>query len=146
MAGLDDQTVFGVDFRAESDSDSAEHQESDARCKTWLARLPCPSVALVSGPLALQDGFDVVLECRDAYDRLSARIAAHPIAAMTLVQVLRLVEAIDIHSGLIVESLAFAEIGRAHVFTPVTNAHLVCRLLLAKQTPINKYISYISSK
>src|SRR3546814_9753186 len=105
MAGLDDQTVFGVDFRAESDSDSAEHQESDARCKTWLARLPCPSVALVSGPLALQDGFDVVLECRDAYDRLSARIAAHPIAAMKLVQVLRLVEAIDIHSGLIVASL-----------------------------------------
>src|SRR3546814_12438275 len=72
-AGLDDETVFGVDFRAESDSDSAEHQEFDARCSTWLARLPCPSVALVSGPLALQDGFDVVPECRDAYDRLSAR-------------------------------------------------------------------------
>src|SRR3546814_1888185 len=27
-----------------------------------------------------------------------------------------------------------AEIGRAHVCTPVTNAHLVCRLLLEKQT------------
>src|SRR3546814_5222091 len=27
-----------------------------------------------------------------------------------------------------------AEIGRAHVCTPVTNAHLVCRLLLDKQT------------
>src|SRR3546814_962137 len=26
-----------------------------------------------------------------------------------------------------------AEIGRAHVCTPVTNAHLVCRLLLAKK-------------
>src|SRR3546814_2682864 len=26
------------------------------------------------------------------------------------------------------------EIGRAHVCTPVTNAHLVCRLLLAKKT------------
>src|SRR3546814_4675010 len=26
-----------------------------------------------------------------------------------------------------------AEIGRAHVCTPVTNAHLVCRLLLEKQ-------------
>src|SRR3546814_10004720 len=26
------------------------------------------------------------------------------------------------------------EIGRAHVCTPVTNAHLVCRLLLDKQT------------
>src|SRR3546814_1345053 len=27
-----------------------------------------------------------------------------------------------------------AQIGRAHVCTPVTNAHLVCRLLLAKKT------------
>src|SRR3546814_2779471 len=31
------------------------------------------------------------------------------------------------------------EIGRAHVLTPVTNAHLVCRLLLEKkQTTIDK--------
>src|SRR3546814_3656524 len=28
-----------------------------------------------------------------------------------------------------------AEIGRAHVCTPVTHAHLVCRLLLNKNTP-----------
>src|SRR3546814_8374864 len=28
-------------------------------------------------------------------------------------------------------SRPFAELGRAHVCTPVTNAHLVCRLLLA---------------
>src|SRR3546814_5679352 len=30
---------------------------------------------------------------------------------------------------------ARAEIGRAHVWTPVTNAHLVCRLLLEKRQP-----------
>src|SRR3546814_3275767 len=29
------------------------------------------------------------------------------------------------------------EIGRAHVCTPVTNAHLVCRLLLEKQNTTN---------
>src|SRR3546814_10064866 len=29
------------------------------------------------------------------------------------------------------------EIGRAHVCTPVTNAHLVCRLLLEKKKPDN---------
>src|SRR3546814_8032630 len=29
--------------------------------------------------------------------------------------------------------LRIVEIGRAHVWTPVTNAHLVCRLLLAKK-------------
>src|SRR3546814_8709016 len=31
------------------------------------------------------------------------------------------------------------EIGRAHVCTPVTNAHLVCRLLLDKKKPNNTY-------
>src|SRR3546814_8918154 len=30
-------------------------------------------------------------------------------------------------------ALGEAEIGRAHVWTPVTNAHLVCRLLLEKK-------------
>src|SRR3546814_7789784 len=38
-----------------------------------------------------------------------------------------------------VGGLAAAEIGRAHVCTPVTNAHLVCRLLLDKKNA-NKYI------
>src|SRR3546814_7497956 len=33
--------------------------------------------------------------------------------------------------------LASLEIGRAHVCTPVTNAHLVCRLLLEKKTKYN---------
>src|SRR3546814_7467606 len=33
----------------------------------------------------------------------------------------------------------FLEIGRAHVRTPVTNAHLVCRLLLEKTKKINTY-------
>src|SRR3546814_9047388 len=32
-----------------------------------------------------------------------------------------------------------AEIGRAHVRTPVTNAHLVCRLLLEKKKYYQKY-------
>src|SRR3546814_7250227 len=32
------------------------------------------------------------------------------------------------------------EIGRAHVCTPVTNAHLVCRLLLEKNKPLNIHI------
>src|SRR3546814_8403077 len=33
----------------------------------------------------------------------------------------------------IATSFTYQEIGRAHVCTPVTNAHLVCRLLLEKQ-------------
>src|SRR3546814_4695498 len=38
--------------------------------------------------------------------------------------------AMQLHIGRIV-----LEIGRAHVSTPVTNAHLVCRLLLEKKKP-----------
>src|SRR3546814_2205741 len=33
-----------------------------------------------------------------------------------------------------------SKIGRAHVCTPVTNAHLVCRLLLENQKKINEHI------
>src|SRR3546814_3940483 len=34
------------------------------------------------------------------------------------------------------------QIGRAHVCTPVTNAHLVCRLLLEKKTTTTPLISH----
>src|SRR3546814_10884735 len=37
------------------------------------------------------------------------------------------------------------EIGRAHVRTPVTNAHLVCRLLLEKKKPHHKREFWIIS-
>src|SRR3546814_4056899 len=37
------------------------------------------------------------------------------------------------------------EIGRAHVCTPVTNAPLVCRLLLEKKKSYSKYIQSIAS-
>src|SRR3546814_6564721 len=40
----------------------------------------------------------------------------------------------DRHGGI----RADPEIGRAHVWTPVNNAHLVCRLLLEKKTPIKE--------
>src|SRR3546814_7761025 len=43
------------------------------------------------------------------------------------------------HAG---SPILIAEIGRAHVRTPVTNAHLVCRLLLEKK----KYNNTISTK
>src|SRR3546814_2936034 len=32
------------------------------------------------------------------------------------------------------------EIGRAHVLTPVTNAHIVCSLLLEKKNPLSNHI------
>src|SRR3546814_3628389 len=36
------------------------------------------------------------------------------------------------------QALRGVQIGRAHVLTPVTNAHLVCRLLLDKKKNTNK--------
>src|SRR3546814_5383814 len=39
----------------------------------------------------------------------------------------------DIRAGQFVTSVVADELGRAHVRTPVTNAHLVCSLLLEKQ-------------
>src|SRR3546814_8443287 len=40
--------------------------------------------------------------------------------------------------------IALAKIGRAHVCTPVTNAHLVCRLLLEKKQRIMSCSSCIT--
>src|SRR3546814_7474942 len=40
---------------------------------------------------------------------------------------------------LMVENSTFTEIGRAHVCTPVTNAHIVCRLLLEKKKHNSTY-------
>src|SRR3546814_3691897 len=37
-------------------------------------------------------------------------------------------------SGILADRQVLVQIGRAHVCTPVTNAHLVCRLLLEKKT------------
>src|SRR3546814_1389605 len=37
----------------------------------------------------------------------------------------------------LIDDVYFDQIGRAHVWTPVTNAHLVCRLLLEKKNANN---------
>src|SRR3546814_1989098 len=42
------------------------------------------------------------------------------------------------HAIRLAAELARLKIGRAHVLTPVTNAHLVCRLLLEKQNILYK--------
>src|SRR3546814_1262321 len=45
---------------------------------------------------------------------------------------------LDAYSGYCMAAASFlAQIGRAHVCTPVTNAHLVCRLLLEKKKSTN---------
>lgn len=76
----------------------------------WLARLPCPSIALASpdADAALLAAADVI--AADAADaaRLVQAIAAAPLAASVLVQVLRLSEGLPLAAALTAESLAYA--------------------------------------
>src|SRR3546814_1994930 len=73
--------------------------------------------------------------------RTDTRIGTHPVsvafAGVRLAQQvftdLRQATVLLIGAGDTIELAARHQIGRAHVRTPVTNAHLVCRLLLEKK-------------
>jgi hypothetical protein len=78
-----------------------------------LARLPCPSVALragaPSGAVAeLADRFDLVVPSEAELEPLVDAIRRRPIASMALVQLLRHSASLDIHEGLIAESLVYS--------------------------------------
>jgi len=82
-----------------------------------LAALPCPTIALVaagsgapgaSGMDPLRAAADVVVEGEDDLCEVVAGIIAAPLAAATLVQVLRASATLDVAAGLAVESMAYA--------------------------------------
>lgn len=73
---------------------------------TWLQAQPCP--VIVYGTDAVTDNADVIVAEEKAAAALVARIEAAPIAAMTLVQVLRSTERLPAELGLDVESLAYS--------------------------------------
>jgi Enoyl-CoA hydratase/isomerase len=86
-----------------------------AVARARLAELPCPTVAVLgthgdaaapSRPLA--DRFDVVVAGEDDLAPVRAAVAHTPLAAMALVQLLRHNEGLDVHEGLIAESLVYA--------------------------------------
>lgn len=84
----------------------------------WLQRLPCPTIAItgVSGGYNRTDGghgplhaaFDTTVADNAEAEILTAIIAQAPIAAMTLVQVLRNTETMPAAQALLVESLAYS--------------------------------------
>src|SRR3546814_4702132 len=83
----------------------------DARMRDWLDENPSGEQAAYEGAV------DALVRLHDA--------PAGPFAPYDMAAYAR-------------EFGLFTEIGRAHVWTPVTNAHLVCRLLLEKKnTPTN---------
>jgi enoyl-CoA hydratase/carnithine racemase len=78
-----------------------------------LARLPCPSAAfgtaLASSAAAeLVDHFDVVVADAAELELILAAIRRAPLAATALVQLLRHNAAVDVHEGLIAESLVYS--------------------------------------
>ncbi|MBL0122927.1 MAG: enoyl-CoA hydratase/isomerase family protein [Betaproteobacteria bacterium] len=76
-----------------------------------LATLPCPILGLgaciTELPQTLLSALDVVLEDAKELPPLLRNIRAHPLAAATLVQLLRHNETASINAGLLAESLAF---------------------------------------
>lgn len=91
-----------------------------ARIAAHLRALPCPVLALGPGvPAPLMRGVDVVVENRAAARPLLRNITRHPVAAMTLVQLLRHNEDVEPAQGLLAESLAYATLQGGPEFAAV---------------------------
>ncbi len=73
----------------------------------WLDRQPCPVIAY-GGDMPGVEQADVIVADRAAAEALLARIQESPIAALTLVQVLRSTERLPVQLGLDMESLAYS--------------------------------------
>jgi enoyl-CoA hydratase len=71
----------------------------------WLERQPCPVLAVGEGNAP---NADVVVADTRELEPLMVNIARTPVAAMTLVQVLRIVEQLPVGHALTVESLAYS--------------------------------------
>ncbi len=77
---------------------------------SWLRRQPCPVIGLGERDRApdVADACDLVVAGRDSLASISANIGRWPLAAMTLVQVLRETAPVPPAGALTIESLAFA--------------------------------------
>ena len=82
-----------------------------AQLATRLGQLPCPVIAVGDVPaLELLRGLDVIVATAGEAATLVRNIDANPLAAMTLVQLLRHNEDITPEQGLFAESLAYASL------------------------------------
>jgi enoyl-CoA hydratase/carnithine racemase len=78
--------------------------------KDVLPRISCPVIAVAPPDIqtSLADSVDVVVSSHKEARTLVANILQHPMAAMTLVQLLRHNEKSSLEDGLLAESLAYA--------------------------------------
>lgn len=80
---------------------------------SWISRAPCVVIATTPAGKARSSAADVVLDAEESGTLLAAVAAAvdaNPQACRTLVDVLRVVPALDVRAGLTVESLAYSSL------------------------------------
>lgn len=80
----------------------------------WLGMQSCPVIAY--GEDGGTESADVIVSDLDAARALAQRVASHPIASTTLVQVLRSTALLPVAQGLDVESLAYATLQAGEEF------------------------------
>jgi len=82
------------------------------RLNAWLAALPCPVIGIMPGAdNAFPDvACDAIVSSEAELAGLASNIAHAPLAAATLVQVLRTTASLSVDDGLTVESLAYASL------------------------------------
>lgn len=91
----------------------------------WLHTQPCPVIGMVGAGSApvLQEACDLVLDRPDELDLVVANILYAPLAAMSLVQVLRVTARLPVAHALVVESFAFATLQAGPEFAAWSRAN-----------------------
>jgi hypothetical protein len=107
---LTGEAILVVDLGSEARAPDAE---AIAAAGASLAALPCPTVALVtdtpaSPAASLRDRFDVVVSSLAELEPVLETARRTPLAAMALAQLLRSSADLDVHQGLIAESLVYS--------------------------------------
>jgi hypothetical protein len=125
FSSLTGAALLVVDLEAD---DGAADPAAIGRVREALATLPCPSVALRSGglsPLArrLESRFDVVVTSEQELAPVREGVAAAPLAALALVQLLRHGEQLDVESALLAESLVYSLLQAGPEFAAWRAAH-----------------------
>ena len=107
---LTGEPFLAVDLRSDA---GALQDDAIAAARGRLLELPCPTIALADAPLAaraaaLVDRFDVVVASEDEAALVGAAARRTPLAAMALVQLLRLSAGRSVEEGLVAESLVYS--------------------------------------
>lgn len=108
-----------------SDGHAANPDEAERqRVADWLLRLACPVIAIGAGAAdPWRDVYDVVVDGPESAAPLLANIGRAPLAAMTLVQTLRITAGMSVAAALTVESLAYATLQGGSEFRNWLAAH-----------------------